>query len=319
VLHQHGRHPPARQFLANARRGREEVRRRGAPPAPPALVDSVTMGWRPAAPPPRRADPGALTPDALAAREQQLAQSPDDPADRADVLRYLNRPEESLDLVDRALRLDEANADAWYVRGLALGRFLDGAGEGEVFDWDASDEAVESLDRALLLLPDFFEARLYKGRTLYRACHAAQARLRALAAAVAHEQTGEEAARAYLRPYQLLFQCYFDRARESLQAAARLRPGDAGPWHELGRVLVGVREGFEDAALEAFTRAGELRPDLADAWYQRARLHSARGDRGQALADLRRAVAADPALADRAREDFDWLPEGAPERGFLIG
>ncbi len=224
--------------------------------------------------------------------------------DRADMLRYLNRPVEALEAVERALALDERHADAWYLRGLILGGFLDDGEHGpEPVSRERLADAVEVFDRAILLRPDFFEARLFKGRTLNHLCHALQAHWRvfhdSLSTRMSERDRGE-----CLRPVELLFHCCCRRTLESLEWSARLRPTDATPWYERGRTLIDLMSGHEEEALTAFNRAVELQPNLANAWYDLARLHNQRNEPEQARACLDRALALHPPLAENARRDF---------------
>jgi tetratricopeptide (TPR) repeat protein len=252
-------------------------------------------------------------PDALRALEDALKLEPDlIPAyyEKSDILRSLNRAAEALQAIDKVLERDPEHAPAWYLKGLILGRFLDelGGQEMERFDPDQNDRAVDAFDQAILLRPDFLEARLFKGKTLYWSAHAAMASCNVLAH-VTIEAMGAEAAQAYLLPSRALFGGYFNRARESFDEAIRIKPDDSRPWYEKGKLLIDLMEGWEEPASEAFARAGELRPELAGPWFELARLSSRRKDRSNALAHLRRALAADPNVREQAKQDFDWLSE----------
>jgi tetratricopeptide (TPR) repeat protein len=77
-------------------------------------------------------------------------------------------------------------------------------------------------------------------------------------------------------------------------------------------LLGGLSKDLEDEAIGAFARATQLQPERADAWYEWARLLSERGDRDEALAHLRRAIAADATLREEARRDFPGLAELLP-------
>ncbi|CAD7771424.1 Tetratricopeptide repeat protein [Candidatus Methanoperedenaceae archaeon GB37] len=60
------------------------------------------------------------------------------------------------------------------------------------------------------------------------------------------------------------------------------------------------------SALESFERAIELKPDDAGAWFNRARLYALKGERENALADLRRAIELDSSFKERAKKDKDF-------------
>jgi tetratricopeptide (TPR) repeat protein len=346
----------ARQYLANARDGRQRAAARGEPPAP-GWLSSATAGFRPAGPPPALADLGTPFPpesgreafesgryeealtvlerflgdhpahgdagfwraralarlgryeESLHALESLLKSQPDHvPArhDQADLLRYLGREKEALEAVDILLKNDPGSAAGWYLRGLILGNYLGGSGgEIVVFDRDRNDSAVDAFDESILLRPDFFEARLYKARALTHSCHAAQAAYRAMADAL--RERSEAESDELLRPQVQAFHYYFNRARESFDAALRLRPQDVEAWFDKGRLLVDLRDGFSEEAIQAYSRVTALAPGRADAWYELARL--ARDDREAARGYLRRAFAADAALRKRAADDFAWLSE----------
>ena len=99
------------------------------------------------------------------------------------------------------------------------------AAYGGLARWRA-EEAVEAFDRALLPREDFFEARLYKGRTMYRICHSMQAHWRAVHDALG-DHVSEEERRECLLPVEQAFHCWVRRCQESLEAASGLRPKDA--------------------------------------------------------------------------------------------
>ena len=126
---------------------------------------------------------------------------------------------------------------------------------------------------------------------------------------MAGEQLTPESAQDYLRPFVLSFRCYFARARESFDAASRLKPDDYRPWYEKARLLADLEEGHEGPAIEAFSRAVELQPDLAEGWYGLAEVHAQQNEREKARACLHQAILADPNFKDRARDDFDWISE----------
>jgi tetratricopeptide (TPR) repeat protein len=318
VVRQDGHNARAQSFLADAREGRDSAAK--APPFPDLGITGSSMaGWRPAGPPPRLLSPEAQAAHAaggleaaLAAVDVVLRQHEDHVGalfDRGDLLRALSRAGEALAAANRLLELWPQDAAGWYLQGLILGDFLsEEDGRLAEFHPDRQDRAIDAFDRALLLRLNDADAWLYKARALVRAAHAAQAHFRGLVADAA--RTMDEArVRAFVDPQRRRFLCYCTRARESFDAAARLRPDDHQAPYEKGRLLVDLLDGEEADALaeEAFALAVARRPDLADAWYERARIADRRGDRRQARDHLGRALAADPALGEPARHDFDWF------------
>jgi tetratricopeptide (TPR) repeat protein len=162
--------------------------------------------------------------DALGSLDRLLALQPDHAAaqcDKSDILRFLKRDREALRVIDSLLKRDPQHVHAWHLKGLILGRFLDERGEGEVFDFARCDEAIEAFDQAILLEPDYFEARLYKGIALRHACHSTSARVNLLTN-VAPRDLGEEAALLYLGPFLKAYEGYLDRARDMFVLSRRL-------------------------------------------------------------------------------------------------
>jgi tetratricopeptide (TPR) repeat protein len=213
-----------RSFLANATAGRD--RAAGSPVPPLPVASTATAAFRPAGPP---------VPDEFLA----AAALADDPESRDALLsrghlrRSVGDAAGALADADAALAADREDADAWFLRGLVLGRFLDEqGGDVERFHADANEEAINSLDEAILCRPDWFEARLYKARALARSAHAASAHLNALADFAARQAPSEAVRDAWLRPAILAFRYARDRAREAFAVAVRLHPDDPDPAEE---------------------------------------------------------------------------------------
>ncbi len=81
-------------------------------------------------------------------------------------------------------------------------------------------------------------------------------------------------------------------AREALQKATELEPGDADAFWRLGMVSAQLRD--VKAAKSAFERATRLAPQVADAWLDLAMLHASQGELKRARALLKRASALAP-------------------------
>jgi len=83
------------------------------------------------------------------------------------------------------------------------------------------------------------------------------------------------------------------QALESLQAALRLDPNDAGAWFNLA--MLSLRNGSIEGAEDAARRALEIQPDSPAALELLARAMRDQGFAREALAPLRKAIAHDPA------------------------
>ncbi len=234
--------------------------------------------------------------------------------DRCDILRYLGRHSEALAGADQLLEHEPRHVDGWLLKGLVVARFLGEASEPdagsalESVDLERFDEAVDAFDRAILLRPDGFEAWYYKAMTLFHSCHLAQAEMR-FRVQVAEKQLTGEALDRYAGAFMQRCRYYFERARVSFDHATKLQPEDWRPWYQKGEMLVNFSTGFETEAVEALTQTLKLRPDHGDAHYWLARLRDRQNDRDQARAHIQQAIALDPDLRDRAREEFEWLSE----------
>lgn len=149
--------------------------------------------------------------------------------------------------------------DVWFLRGLVLG-FFAGDARGDVIQWEDSrhEEAVASFYEALVLRPDYYDAMLYKGLALTLAAHAAQAGVRALTSAVEKMPEAEQNAR--LAPKRKRFRCDVARARESFEAAARMRPAEGRPWYEL--ILLYRELGYEKEAEPYLEKLKAIDPQL---------------------------------------------------------
>jgi tetratricopeptide (TPR) repeat protein len=251
--------------------------------------------------------------DALESLGELLELQPDyTPArcDKSDILRFLGRDREAFAEIQSVLDHNGEYAHAWYLRGLILASPYFEGGKRRMFDLAQIDVAIEAFDQAILLDPDYFEARLYKGVTLSISCCCASARINLLVDRASRE-LGDEIAADYMKPDLKAFHGYLDRARESFHQAIQIRPEDSAPWYQKGKLLSGLG-GFEYEAMDAFSRATQLQPDLADAWYEWASLLSEKGNRDEAKACVRKAIAADPRIGERAREDFPWFVEQSP-------
>ena len=64
--------------------------------------------------------------------------------------------------------------------------------------------------------------------------------------------------------------------------------------------------GRSEEALESYKKAIELRPDYAEAWFNRACVYALKGERENALSDLKHAVELDTSFKEEAKKDKDF-------------
>jgi tetratricopeptide (TPR) repeat protein len=287
--------PLCEQFLQNAEQGLTAAAL--DMPDPAKQTQHATVSPRPEGPPPR-------VESSIEAIDAQLRDKPGDRQlrrDKADLLRWHNAPLVALPLLDELLQQDPADAHAWHLRGLVLGDFGGPGGEYQPFDHARQEQALDAFDEAILLDPEYFDARFHKGLTLIRLAHAAQARLRVMADLL------KEHGPTVLQPYQVAFQSTVRRAQESLDEAARLRPRDPRVWHELATLFADLFGTRDNPAERYFLKLVECDPNRPDAWYRLAEIADQRGSRGDALDYLKRAIALQPDYRDRAFADFPWI------------
>lgn len=187
-----------------------------------------------------------------------------------------DQPEEALARARAALSL-QPTAAAYFQQAAVLrdmGRF---------------SEAVASLDRALELEPDYFEAHSSRGIALAQLQRNAEALAsfeRALAlrpaAAELHNNRGNLLRRLHRLP----------EALASFEQAIALQPGLAMAYNNRGLVLQAMRR-YEEAAA-SYERAIALQPDYADAYINMGALQYELGRPAVALESWRRALELQP-------------------------
>src|SRR5262249_36778835 len=153
----------------------------------PASLQMATMAWRPAGP-----SPEAETPEgrelAEAGRVEDALIRARAPLDRADLLRGVGRADGALATRGGARRRRPGAVRARVRGGRILGASVGPAGgKHELWDEARQGEALAALAQAVALAPASYAARLFQGRALARASHAAQATLRTAEGALARE------------------------------------------------------------------------------------------------------------------------------------
>jgi Tfp pilus assembly protein PilF len=207
--------------------------------------------------------------------------------------------------IDRALKLQPDNAEAFFNRGLALHKL------------DRLDDAVASYDRALALKHDYAEAFYNRGHALH-----AQNRLdEALASYDRAVALRPGAADAFNnRGNTLLELKRLDEALASYERAIALKPDFAEAFVSRG-VALHKLDRLEDA-VASYDRAIALKPDNADAFYNRGFALQGVKRLDEALASYDRAIMLRPnfgeafnhramcrLLAGRYRDgwaDYEW-------------
>ncbi len=204
-------------------------------------------------------------------------QSYDDLLDQAWDALDEGRAEAALRLCDRALRLDAAAPDAYYVKGRAL------------LDLGRDDEALKHFDRCLKLDDGYYEAMLAKAAALLEMGEDPEDALALCDRALACDPDGEYETWAYeLKVDALMAAGRLDQALRTAERGVRAAP-DRAPLHarrasvlyELGR----FREA-EEPVEEALRRE----PDDAFALHLRAKVRQRLGKTEVAERDFRRAA-----------------------------
>lgn len=224
------------QFLANANNGLAQCKTRK--PIDRSRFKTAALTWTQPGPPALNFD---VSDPALAlalknADELRLRGRPSKPETTSE-------PPERDQAIDRAteklVEIAPDSAEAWLLHGLVMGDFLTEEG-GEPVQWleERHEAATNAFYKALVLRPDYFEAKLYKGMALRQAAHASQASLNNIDSFIT--SVPEEEREGFVTPVLIRFSADLARATESLEAAARLRPEDGRPLFELAELFNGL-------------------------------------------------------------------------------
>lgn len=201
--------------------------------------------------------------------------------DRARALKAQNRLEAALLAYDKAVALDPAHADAWSGRGNVLR------------DLGRPEEALDSYGRALQAQPTAAETWTNRGavlRDLERYGDALASYERALALTPGSPEG------LYNRAIALLDQGRASEALADCEAALTQRPDWADAWSNRGNALRRLKR--LDEAVASHDRALALAPDAFDSHYNRALALQDLKRLDQAIAGYDRAIALRPAAVD---------------------
>jgi protein O-GlcNAc transferase len=222
------------------------------------------------------------------------------------VLKELRRSPESVDFIDRALRVAPDNADAHYLRGTlhqAAGNLVEAAFHLEkavalrpdfefayrelvvtLFRMGRVAEAARWCISALEVLPNCAELHFYRSN-LYKHANATDAAI--LSARTALKlQSGLIAARSSLS--ELLINASQENVDNSLERTQKIAEGYA----DLGVAYLASYE--LDTAQAAFERAVALAPAVAEHHYKLGSVLTMQGDVAEARVHLDRAIDLDP-------------------------
>ena len=187
------------------------------------------------------------------------------------------RPEAALRLCDRAMRLDAAAPDAYYVRGRAL------------MDLGRDEEAVKQFDRCLKQDGDYYEAMLAKAAALLEAGEDPEQAVVLCDRALACDPDAEYETWAYeLKVDALLAAGRLDQALRTAERGVRAAP-ERAPLHARRASALYEMGRFREAE-EPIEEALRRDPDDAFALHLRARIRQRLGRAEAAERDFRRAA-----------------------------
>lgn len=195
---------------------------------------------------------------------------------RGEALWYLNRYEEALESVERAIALSERDFTFHALRGQMLQEL------------QRHEEAIAAYDRAIAINPHSWVynnrgvARAYLGN--YQEAIADYNQALELSPGYAEAYRNRGFARYSLADYQ--------RAIADFDKAIELKPDFALAYSDRANVFIALEEAL--GAMENFNKALELEPNLTSAYVNRGLLQFALGDDGGAIADFDRAIALEP-------------------------
>ncbi|MCC6537291.1 MAG: VCBS repeat-containing protein [Bryobacterales bacterium] len=210
----------------------------------------------------------------------------DDPANTrtmvlaAQVHREAGRADQAARLLDEALRLQPALAEAWNERGgLALAS-------------KKPEDALEHFEQALASQPDLLYALLNAAQTAAQLNRLDQAAAYYRRARAAHPRSADAANGLGLTRAK---QGVMREAEALLREAVTLDPGLASAWNNLAVLL--MRDGRKDEALDALERGIAQSPGDEALYLNLGRLYVQGGDRAKAAETMRRLLKENPASA----------------------
>ena len=212
---------------------------------------------------------------------------------QGEALLHLERYEEALESCQQAIDLDLQFAGAWINRGTAL------------YSLERYEEALESCQQAIDLDPNSVEAWLNRGDTLQNLQQYEQS-LVAYDRALAIDAKNPSAQNSRALTLSLLQE--FDRAITAIDRAIELKPQDV--LYRANRGIILARAGRAAAALADCDQAIQQKPNVVFGHYARACCQALQANLDAALASLEQALAIAPRKTRqeaRCNPDFDAL------------
>ena len=184
--------------------------------------------------------------------------------------------------------------------------------------------AIEDLNKAIELKPDFFEAYFNRASAYFQRDEYDRA-IKDLDKAI--ELKPDYAETYFRRGLAYSRKCDYDRAIKDYTKAIELKPDYAEAYSNRGADYFTKRD--YDHAIKDYTKAIELKPDAAEHWYNRGITYSIKSDHDRGKIDLDEAIRLKPDFAiayfnrsvihsikgdyDRVVEDLDKTIETKPD------
>ena len=210
--------------------------------------------------------------------------------DSAQHLMQLGKMDEALNLCKKATEIQPENNDEAYIAWFRL-----------CIGTEKTDEAMQVIDAWIEHNPENTQAWLYKGFAEAHLNHPEKA-LEAFDMLI---KLQPEEGSNYVGRGQMLYA--LERYEEAIEAFDRSASMDSSRTDVMGMKTAALAKlGRFDEALVLINKTLEQNPDDISGIYNRACLYSIKGDKVNALADLRRAIEIEPSMKEYARNDEDF-------------
>lgn len=206
--------------------------------------------------------------------------------DKAKELFVLEKYDETIQALDKALELDSQNANSWYYKGKAL------------YSLGRYDEALHAYNKVIELQPksgEYVDAWYNKGVTLRKLNRCDEA-LQAFDKVIELDPTSAKAWRVYDKIIELQKRGKSKEAIESVDKDKEHEPQNAREWWSKGNTLCKLNRHKE--ALKAYDRAIELNAQNSYAWFFKGTALRKMGRYGEALKAYNKVIELDPRSAE---------------------